>query len=74
MTDRVFGFHVLLDHDYRVDDVQPIMDAVQMIKGVKAVEIHISTPEKWAAWTDARIEVSKKLMEFARTFINFNRS
>ena len=34
MTDRIKGFVVTLDKDIRIDDVQPIMDAIKMVKGV----------------------------------------
>jgi hypothetical protein len=38
MTDRVRSLSVLLDNEYRVDDVQVIIDAIAMIKGVSKVE------------------------------------
>ena len=34
MTDRVKGFTVTLSEDIRIDDVQRIKEAIQMIKGV----------------------------------------
>ena len=37
MTDRIKGLTVALDRDYRDDDVQAIVDAIMMIKGVKGV-------------------------------------
>jgi hypothetical protein len=38
MTDRIKGFTVALDRDYRDDDVEVIANAIRMIKGVVAVE------------------------------------
>lgn len=34
MTDRIKGFIVTLDKDYREDDVEVIKNAIEMIKGV----------------------------------------
>jgi hypothetical protein len=34
MTDRIKGFVVTLDKDIRIDDVQEIMNAIKMVKGV----------------------------------------
>jgi hypothetical protein len=42
MTDRVKGLVVTLDKDYRVDDVQAIVDAVKMVKGVLTVDTAIA--------------------------------
>lgn len=38
MTDRVKGFTVVLEKDIRIDDVQHVIDAIQMIKGVYMVK------------------------------------
>jgi len=38
MTDRVQSLTVVLDDDYRVDDVEFIVNAIRMIKGVRTVE------------------------------------
>lgn len=62
MTDRIFGFHVLLDKDYRIDDAQFIIDAVMMIKGVKSTAVHISTPELWASIERAKADMLEKIL------------
>ncbi len=38
MTDRVKGCVVTFDRDYRDDDVEEILGAIKMIKGVISVE------------------------------------
>jgi NRPS condensation-like uncharacterized protein len=38
MTDRVKGFTVTLSHDIRIDDVEHIQKALEMVKGVVHVE------------------------------------
>lgn len=42
MTDRVKGLVVTLDRDYRTDDVEIIINAIRMIKGVVGVEHSIA--------------------------------
>ena len=70
MTDRVFGLHVLLDQDYREDDVQVIIDAIEMIKHVKHVDIYISTPDTWMAKTHAKRDLAKRLLEIVDELYN----
>lgn len=47
MTDRIKGVFVAFDTDYRDDDAEVIMDAIRMIKGVKAVEANVANPDDW---------------------------
>ena len=42
MTDNIKGFTVTLIHDYREDDARGIIDAIQMIKGVESVGVHVA--------------------------------
>jgi len=44
MTDRWNGFIVTLDRNLREDDAQPIMEAIQMLKGVQHVEPSVASP------------------------------
>ena len=37
MTDRVKAFTVVLDDDYRIDDVEALQNAIAMMKGVLKV-------------------------------------
>jgi len=37
MTDRIKGLVITLDHDYRTDDVDAIVNAIMMVKGVVSV-------------------------------------
>lgn len=66
MTDRIFGFHVLLDKEYRIDDAQFIIDAVRMIKGVMTTTVHTSTPELWAAYERAKADMLEKILSDIR--------
>lgn len=61
MTDRYFALTVLLDKDIREDDAQPIIDAIKMIRRVKAVEPHVSNMEVWAGETRARMKLAEEI-------------
>lgn len=43
MTDRVRTLTVVLDRDYRTDDVEGIVDAIRMTKGVAKVDLGDAT-------------------------------
>jgi len=42
MSDRVKGLVVTIKDDVRIDDIQPLIDAISMLKGVVNVEPNIS--------------------------------
>lgn len=41
MTDRIRHLTVVLDADYRDEDAERIIDAIQMVRGVNSVEGHV---------------------------------
>lgn len=41
MTDRINGLMVVLDRDFREDDVQCLVDAIKMLKGVQQVNRNV---------------------------------
>ena len=47
MTGRIKGFTVTLDKDIRIDDVQPLLDAVKMLKGVIDVTPSVSNGDDY---------------------------
>jgi len=49
MTDRVRTLTIQLDDDYRVDDVEYIVNAIRMVKGVNKVEL--GAPVDIADWS-----------------------
>lgn len=63
MTDRVKGFTVTLEKDIRIDDVQCIIDAISMIKGVIHVEPSVTTHEDHMARMRVKIEMKKKIID-----------
>ena len=42
MTDRINALTVVLDRDYRDDDVECIVNAIKMVKGVQSVTMNVS--------------------------------
>lgn len=67
MTDRVRTLTVLLEQDVRTDDVECIVDAVRMIRGVQHVRLGpVVGIEAWTAREVARRELEAKLREALR--------
>jgi hypothetical protein len=64
MTDRVKGFTVTLDRDIRIDDVEQIQKALEMVKGVLHVEPSISTSEDHMAMMRINSNIRSKLYKF----------
>ena len=65
MTDRLKGCWVAFDKDYREDDVEAILDAIRMIKGVGAVSTNDTrtTMEDWMARQHVKREIADKIWE-----------
>lgn len=61
MTDRMKGCFVAFDRDIREDDVQHLVGAIRMLKGVSAVELEVSNPDDWHARQRVRLEVETVL-------------
>jgi hypothetical protein len=66
MTDRIKGFYVALDHDYRTDDAQAILDAISMIRGVIAVTAEIATGDDWMNRQRIQLELRKRVLDVLR--------
>ena len=62
MTERLKGCWVAFDRDIREDDVQPIVDAISMIKGVIAVECSTDEPADWMARQRIKNELLDKII------------
>lgn len=68
MTDRIRHLTITLDQDYRDDDVQPIITAIEQIRGVTGVEKRIVTlNDRLAAMRvegDLRVSLHKHIQQF----------
>ncbi len=63
MTQRVKGFVVSLDNDMREDDVEHIVNAIKMIKGVSGVKNVDSGIDDIINRMNIKREMSEKIFE-----------
>jgi len=63
MTDRIKGLTVTLDHDYRDDDVDAIVNAIMMVKGVTGVEKHVVQLDDYFARERVVCRIREKILE-----------
>ncbi len=66
MTDRIHALTVVLDHDIREDDIEPLLNAIQMMKFVLRVEPIVTTPSDLTARMRASRELHEKLFALLR--------
>jgi hypothetical protein len=69
MTDRYMALTVILEHDIRDDDAEPLIAAIRLLKGVQDVQPIVSDPSLAVAESRARRELQQKLWDivFKRT-------
>lgn len=63
MTDRIRHLTITLDEDIRVDDLEPIVSAIQHVRGVAGVERHVVSAQDHSARQAVRAEIRQKLHE-----------
>jgi hypothetical protein len=63
MTDRIAALTVVLDTDIRADDIQPLIDAILMLRRVISVKWHVADPGQHIANQRARHELAGKIMD-----------
>lgn len=66
MTDRINVLTVGLEVDYRDDDIDDIINAILMIKGVLNVTTNISNVSDWIAEERAKQDMKMKLVGILR--------
>lgn len=67
MTDRVNALTVVLDADYRTDDVEQIVKAISMVRGVVKVDMHVArSMSDHVARTRVRFELQEALLQVLR--------
>lgn len=67
MSNRINGLFITLDNDYREDDVEMIINAIGMIKGVLKIEKNIITGNDYFERTKITYELKNKLYNFIET-------
>lgn len=70
MSDRINGFIVVLDKDYKDEDIEPTITAIEQIKGVIAVKPNIVTTDDYIAKERTKIEIANKIYELAQQILN----
>ncbi len=61
MTDRLKGCNVVFDRDIRDDDVEPLLNAIRMMKGVLSVSPERATADDWMIRSRVKREFIEKL-------------
>lgn len=63
MTDRIHSLTVVLDKDYRDDDVQAIVAAIKMVRGVLTVGLNVADHNDYMARERARAELQIQIRD-----------
>lgn len=63
MSDRYFALTVVLDRNFRDEDAQLLMQAIQMIRGVATVQPHVADPLLLAATQRVRKDLEVRMWE-----------
>lgn len=61
MTDRVHSITVVLDRNYREDDLEPLLTALRQMRGIIDVELNVADIASSVATSRARISVIEEL-------------
>lgn len=61
MTDRINALTVVLDHDYRDDDIEVVIQCIQLLRGVISVTPNITDISDHIALARAKQELREKL-------------
>lgn len=62
--EKIKGFVVTLEKDISIDDAQPIIEAIKMIKGIIHVETHNSTIDDFMNREIIKHEIREKFIKF----------
>ena len=63
MTDRLHTLTVVLDHNYRDDDAESLIQAIMHFEGVCAVKGNVADPESYMAESRAKMSLRKALFK-----------
>lgn len=70
MSDRINGFIVVLDKDYKDEDIESTINAIEQIKGVVSVKPNIVTSNEYIAAERTKIEIVNKIYDFAQQVLS----
>lgn len=63
MTDRINSLTIVIERDIRDDDCQPLIAAIQMMRGVLTVKANVANHSDFMAEERAKHELTKKIWE-----------
>jgi hypothetical protein len=63
VTDRIHCLTVVLKEDIRDDAIEPVVNAIRMVKGVLSVEQHVADHNFHAAEDRARHELGVRILK-----------
>lgn len=63
MTDRVKGITIVLDRDIRTDDVEVLVNAIRLLRGVATVDTVLTTSDDYFARERIRTELVGKMFD-----------
>lgn len=69
MSDRVKGLTVVLDNDYREEDIEMIKELILQIKGIKTVKESIVNVDDLINRARITIEIKEKIYDFLKGLI-----
>lgn len=69
MSDRVKGLTVVLDNDYREEDIEMIKELIFQIKGIKTVKESIVNVDDLINRARITIEIKEKIYDFLKGLI-----
>ncbi len=72
MTDRINALTVVLDRDYRDDDVEAIVAAIRMVRGVVSVEQRVVSANDYIIRMRLVYELRNKLVEAVCSVVEAN--
>jgi len=67
MTDRINALNVVLNRDIRDDDVEAVVKAIHMIRGVADVGLNVAEPQDYEARARVRSDIESKLRQAVTT-------
>lgn len=71
MTDRIYAFTVVLDQDIRTDDVEPVINAIRMVRHVIDVTEHVADPAVHAAMMRVRSESYLEIVKAIKKVLGY---
>lgn len=70
MTDRVHALTVVLDRDIRIDDLEPLVTAISLLRGVASVTSTVTTSSDFIARERVRIEMRTRMFDALETILS----